>query len=553
MRSKFIVVNNGMIGLRGHYFETGVSIAREAQRRGLTTAMAAHVACDAKEVPPGLEFYPIFRVDHWGQKVTAEVPGLYGLRCCLRMLRETAIEDVLEGRSTMEDYLMARFEPLSEAQPLRHSTSRKARIKRVAKRVVPPIAIGPARWLWRHRHDGKQFVRSMVPPFVWDRLRSARLRLTRARLAAASSTPHATSPDSRIELALRNALFRLNAPDEADLWALFLHDLDRLLCLADVGSGDHVFLPTAHGREAFAIRRLIHEIGEDRSPTFHLEFRHAIATLDELDSETQDGFLLRSTRIYQGYFDASRAYPDTRLMRFYTDTEELAADYDHLAGADFKVLPIPFRADLIPSESEREEVQGPLKVLFLGEVREEKGFQFLPGLVCDLFEDYVKTGKVRFIFQAGIHPDEHSRILCDALEELKGYKPEHVELVGREGFIDPEEYYRLLAAADAVLCPYLTERYRARSSGVLVEAIVAGKPTVVQAGSWLARQQGPGSGETFTDAASLAEAVRLLCDRYPEYKERARVVREQWRRSHTPAHLLSCLLGHETVSRASAA
>ena len=35
-----------------------------------------------------------------------------------------------------------------------------------------------------------------------------------------------------------------------------------------VGPGDHVFLPTAHGREAYAIRRLIQEIGEERSPCF---------------------------------------------------------------------------------------------------------------------------------------------------------------------------------------------------------------------------------------------------------------------------------------------
>ena len=47
MGSKFIIVNNGMTGLRGHYFETGLSIAREAEKRGFHTAMATHVTCDA--------------------------------------------------------------------------------------------------------------------------------------------------------------------------------------------------------------------------------------------------------------------------------------------------------------------------------------------------------------------------------------------------------------------------------------------------------------------------------------------------------------------------
>ncbi len=115
MGSRFIIVNNGMTGSRGHYFETGVSIAREAQKFGYTTAMAVHVTCDPNEIPPGLVVYPVFRIDHWGGKVAAEVPGLYGLRCSSRALRETTMDDVLAGRSSMEEYLLARFEPVPKA------------------------------------------------------------------------------------------------------------------------------------------------------------------------------------------------------------------------------------------------------------------------------------------------------------------------------------------------------------------------------------------------------------------------------------------------------
>ena len=69
--------------------------------------------------------------------------------------------------------------------------------------------------------------------------------------------------------------------------------------------------------------------------------------------------------------------------------------------------------------------------------------------------------------------------------------------------------------------------YRARSSGILAEAIVAGKPTVVREGTWLARQQPSGSGERFTDLSSLVEAVRLVCERYPAYAAGAARVRER--------------------------
>src|SRR5262249_3178703 len=161
------------------------------------------------------------------------------------------------------------------------------------------------------------------------------------------------------------ALARANAEREAGFCHLFLEDLERMLCLFNAGPSDHVFLPTAHGREAYANRRLIQEVGEDRSPMFHLEFRHPIATLDELDAGEGELGTLMYTRVHQTFFEACRAYPDTARMRYYTDTDELAVDYTHLGGFDFHVLPIPFRAELIPSPSKMSTHQDPVKVLFL--------------------------------------------------------------------------------------------------------------------------------------------------------------------------------------------
>ena len=553
MGSRFIIVNNGMTGSRGHYFETGVSIAREAQKFGYTTAMAVHVTCDPNEIPPGLVVYPVFRIDHWGGKVAAEVPGLYGLRCSSRALRETTMDDVLAGRSSMEEYLLARFEPVPKAHASARLSGYKARIKHVAERILPPVMVGPARWLVRRRHASKPFLRSLVPPLLWDAMRAARLRPPSRHLSAVPTTTAPASPETRIEACLGEALLRSNAPTEVDLWPLFLRDLDRLLCLADAGPGDHVFLPTAHGREAFAIRRLIHEIGEERSPMFHLEFRHPIATLEELDSGEHEQGVLWYTRIHQAFFDACRTYPATTRMRYYTDTSELAVDYSQLAGEEFGILPIPFRMDLIPPSSDEERVTGPITILFLGDVREEKGFHLLPGLVRRLFDDYVKTGKVRFVFQASIHQDEPSRAVRKALKELQQYETRFVEVIGTEGFVAPEKYYELLGSSHLVLLPYLAKNYRSRSSGVLAEAIAAGIPTIVTADTWLSGQQIPGSGETFTDEASLAGAVRAVCDNYREYREHARLGKERWHRWHSPARLLDCLIDREGHSFANAA
>ncbi len=549
MRPKFIIVNNGMTGLRGHYYETGVSVAAAAQNRGFETVMAAHASFDATALPSGVDIYPLFRVDHWGIKATTEAPGLFGLRGSLSALRKTTIEHVLSGAATMEQYLLSRFEPLAApAAATTTTTSRRARIKHIAKRLVPPAAAPAARWLLRNRHHARRLARALISPFLYDRLKRLLRRMSPAASEAIDQSQSgalgsgAIAYDSRVEAHLYNALSRAGALQEIDFWPLFLRDLDRLLCLAGASAADHVYLPTAHGREVYAIRQLIEEIGEENSPTFHLELRHPVATPDELDSGCQDPGTLKYSRVHQAFFDACRSFPDSSRMRYYTDTEELAALYAQLTGFEFRVLPIPFRAELIPTPAPSLAQSGPLKVMFLGDVREEKGFLLLPGLVRSLFEDYVRTGRLRFVVQAGMHPDQFSVPLQDALADLDGFGAEYVELIGRDGFLDPNEYYDMLANSDIVLCPYLADVYRARSSGVLAEAIIAGKPTVVQEGSWLARQQQPGSGETFTDLASFAAAVRSICERYEEYKANAALVQAYWRQNHSPEKLLDCLI-----------
>ena len=111
---------------------------------------------------------------------------------------------------------------------------------------------------------------------------------------------------------LNSALARANALIEGYLRKLFLRDLDRLLCLADVGPNDHVYLPTAHAREAYAIRQLIQEVGEEQSPTFHLELRHPVATLDELAGKSErtlverDSAVLRLVYSYEAIWKATQ-------------------------------------------------------------------------------------------------------------------------------------------------------------------------------------------------------------------------------------------------------
>ena len=365
MAAKFLIVNNGMTEARGHFVETGVAIGRAARRRGFDVLMAVHARCNGRELPADLPTLPIFRVDHWGHIVDERQPAAVPLRGELGPLCDTPIEAVLDGRASLRELLDARFE-----RPRDTRIGLKPRLARFVRGILPPLVTG--------------LFRALTPPVLFDWVRAvSRKRRGLPSAPWAEGGTHATDcaplpgdPEGMLGRELGRT-----PPDHNEFvhYRMFAADLERLLALCGAGPGDHVFFPTAYGRDAAAVLALVSRVGADRLPTFHLEFRHAVLSPSELDRET-DPFRAFHTRTHRAYFDACRAYPESPCVRFYTDTRELAADYAALSGFAFGVLPIPFRADLIPPAPPRRPTD-PLRVLFLGDLREEKGFTKLPPLV----------------------------------------------------------------------------------------------------------------------------------------------------------------------------
>lgn len=524
MAAKFLIVNNGLTEARGHFVETGVAIARAARFRGFDVLMAVHARCDGRELPADLPALPIFRVDHWGHIVDERVPSAMPLRGELRPICDTPIEAVLDGRASLCELLDTRF-----AQP-EPRASLKSRLTSFARRVLPPILT--------------DLFRALTPPIAFDWIRAVsrkRRGLPPAPWSEGNTNASGFDPlPADVEGLLRCALGR-TPPDHNEFahYRMFATDLERLLTLCEVGPSDHVYFPTAYGRDAAAVCALVQRVGADRLPTFHLEYRHAILSPSELDRET-DPFKAFHTRTHRAYFDACRAYPESPRVRFYTDTHELAADYAALAGFSFDVLPIPFRADLIPPAPVRKPTD-PLRVLFLGDLREEKGFTKLPPLVRALCAD-PRGRRVQFVVPGALHTEEREPAMLAALAELEAYPTEQVERPHRDGFMPAADYYRLLASSDVVLCPYDSKAYRARSSGVFAEAVAAGKPTVVPTETWMASEQEPGAGEMYTDDRGLLAALRRVCADHAKYRAAAEAARTRWRAKHTPENLVARLL-----------
>jgi hypothetical protein len=566
MAAKFIVVNNGLKDLRGHYFETSVSVAEAARASGFTPILAAHVTCPARLIPSWLEFYPLFCTDHWMSAPAAPPPCLGGILGDPAALARRP----LDGPESLGDYLRARFEPVvfpelpepppAEPAPPPIATAVtappargwKASVKRVLRAAVPPALAPLLRRLWRGKRAplrlGKRALRAGLPPAAFVGLRSLYRRIRprpappalpdpAADLAPVEAAPPPVEPSPE---PLAAWLARIGAPEEFDHVCAFQRDLMRLLCLTGAGRDDHIFMPTAHARELLAIQRILATLPEEVTPTFHLEFRHA---LDMGATPENPDFEHPYVTCHRAYFDFSRRELPPARVRLYTDTDELSEAYREFSGLEFATLPIPFRTHLVTSRAR--EPGKRLCVAFFGDVRDEKRFYWLPELVEALTADYLVPGKVRFLFQATLVQPEWNPASHRALLRLKEMPPEHVRLVGLDGPLSPDEYYRLFAEADLLLCAYDPVAYNRRSSGTLTEAVAAGIPTVVPEGTWLERHQPPSTGEGCADLPSFLQAVRRICDNYPAYLKQARAAKDRWLSVHTPLNLVRALLGPE--------
>lgn len=527
MSPKLLIINNGLKDLRGHYFETGVSVVEAAAAAGLDPYLIGHVECCPSLLRAAPYIIPLCRTDHWMASDSAPSPDMRSIQPDPAAISRTPIETVLAGRVSLRDYLTARFET--------NVAPRSAPPRRSLRSFVPPLAPRVASVVFRWT---KRLGRGLVPPALFPRAQSGWRRMKRL-LGGGSAAAARPTPLDPLEARLLRAEF----PTEFESMRRFQEDLTRAVGLTGTGPGDHVFFPTAHARELVAVRRLAEALGPDLSPTFHLEFRHALQAdqttwYDPIHNRIADG-MCRYTMLHQVYFDWCRSLAPNPYVRVYTDTEELTEEYAWFSGLPFGTLPIPFRTERI---SERKRQPGePLCLVCLGDVRDEKGFPWLPELVRALQSD-AEAGRVRFVFQASLIDPVSNPGSASALAELRRMAAPYLRLPGLNGPLGPDEYFAIVSEADAILCPYSPQTYVRRSSGTLTEGIAAGIPTVVPAETWLARQQPAGTGTSFTDLASFVAATRELVAGYDRFAAQARAFRDGWRAVHNPASLVRALL-----------
>jgi hypothetical protein len=246
-----------------------------------------------------------------------------------------------------------------------------------------------------------------------------------------------------------------------------------------VTSGDIVFVPTLAEPEMLGLLDAFQKTPECSRASFHLLFRRNLYRGREASFAAQDNELLPVRNAFLSF----RERLDGRDVRFYTDTEELTRQYNRLGIFPFQTCPIPHTEpplDDAPSE--------PVRVTYLGDARAEKGYQYFPPLVQNLWSNYAVPGKAKFVIQSNynVEPGEAQAVVARSL--LQAFPADRVELILTA--CSSERYRELLLSAGLMVLPYDAQQYYARSSGVLIEALCAGIPVVVPSQCWLTKQIG---------------------------------------------------------------
>jgi len=209
-------------------------------------------------------------------------------------------------------------------------------------------------------------------------------------------------------------------------------------------------------------------------------------------------------------------------VHYFSDSEVIANEWQAHFKSEMKVLPIPHLT--LNKKGTKPAAGDKIRMYLPGGMRLEKGAQ----LLTEAFEVLAKQ------------PELLDRIILVTQflgnnSVLDEYKKRLAALPVENDFLKhltTEEYNHQLTIADVILIPYLvSEGYRARTSGILAEAIASSKPFITTDGTWMslqARKYNTGLIIPDGQPAALAEAVASMIGAYTNYSNKADAACNLW-------------------------
>jgi hypothetical protein len=238
----------------------------------------------------------------------------------------------------------------------------------------------------------------------------------------------------------------------------------------------HIVIPTANSNEIDAVR-IISKLYPNIM--FHIFIRAVYS--EPITSESKRSFdkNFNSTKLGKSLISISDQIRRNRIS-LYTDTNELKYLFQDASGMKFTMTGVP-----TVQPSNNAESLGEFHISFLGDSRQEKGFQHLPPIVDGVSN---LMPEVSFLIQvAGLKKSGKDGITNANLLEMQEAQlgPNHLRLI--HGDLNADDYQEILFQSKIVLLPYDPSNYVRRSSGIFFEAIFNSCIPSIPTGTTLSR------------------------------------------------------------------
>ncbi len=276
--------------------------------------------------------------------------------------------------------------------------------------------------------------------------------------------------------------------------------------------------------------------------TFHLVLRYEPAIIC-FGYESLDRFMVRLKRL------ADYAGNSGLRVCYYTDSQALSVAYAKiLSELRFATLPIPTLTRISCGAMRLSSTAGVLRLAMLGSSRMEKGF----GHVQDILESLpFRIGEYEIELRVQVNRDTSDPRVLAITSWLDSYvehrQPDRPKLTLLTGPAPHDEYFSWFKDTDILLAPYVSTKYTASTSGVFVEALYFGIPTVAMRGTWIAskiedaRNNGLKIGEIADDLGAVCDMAKVISRDLERYRSDVYLYLDDWHSFNTPANFVSIL------------
>ncbi len=491
--NKFIIIDHSLCNLQGHHHECSISVAEAAARSSYQPIILANRALSRSLLSREISIMPVFDVDWFNKPIIIEKEK-YNKEKSENTKKKT-FKEYINYQLYLWNYKYPRWSIFGEK--VEGSTKRSKEWLKKDWQLLRSIPLSNTLW--------------GLLKIIWGLIRF----IFGLGLKVISKIFKKVGKPSQV----------LTSKNQS-----FTETLAEILPTLNLTPDDQILIHTFGIEQLEELYYFLEKSDRDLLPTYHLLFRR----------DTDEPLVINAKGM--GLKFCLQAFYDRQLwpnkIRFYTDTEDLVRKHNALSPVQVTQVPIPFRQEKLINQSSQD-TKDFIHIVYLGDARSEKGYHYLPNLIETLWPTYLQTNKVKFTIQSNYNIDGGEVEILAAKLALSQYPESKIKLIDHP--MSPDDYYQLLASADIVILPYNPQNYQ-RTSGVLTEALAAGKPVVVPDGSWLAQQVDESRASIYRDPQDLPQAVIRLLENLPTFTQSAQEFSINWRSRQSPDYFLDCLL-----------